>query len=120
MRVKINSDKRRGAVIELVLFIMTVIFLMSALLTSMSVIAHNHKVRAMKTLTQQMEYDAAMESCLAYLSQGGNVSEWKEEKSSYKAEMSETTVTLIKDGKVVLTVELRLVGNTYTIISWEY
>ena len=119
MRVKINSDKRRGAVIELVLFIMTVIFLMSALLTSMSVIAHNHKVRAMKTLTQQMEYDAAMESCLAYLSQGGNVSEWKEE-SSYKAEMSETTVTLTKDGKVVLTVELRWTDNTYTIISWEY
>ena len=51
------ANKKRGAVIELVLFVMTVIFLLSALLVSMSVIAFKHKERTLETLTERAFID---------------------------------------------------------------
>ena len=108
------ANKKRGAVIELVLFVMTVIFLLSALLVSRSVIAFKHKERTLETLTERVEIDEVAEDYLA----DGTLSVGNTEKG-YQVEESldKKTVTVKRDGKIVLTVVLDDNGE---ITSWDY
>ncbi len=109
-----NNNLKRGATIEIVVFVMMVIFLLSALLVSMSAIASKHKSMILNTLTERVEIDEVAEDYLAdgTLSVGNTEKGYKVEESADKK-----TVTVKRDGKTVLTVVLDGDGK---IESWEY
>lgn len=106
------ANKKRGAVIELVLFVMTVIFLLSALLVSMSVIAFKHKERTLETLTERAFIDQLAESYIA----DNTVTVDTLDGTEYTVGTENGQIVVKRGEKVVLTVTL----DGGKITSWDY
>ncbi len=129
-----KRNLKRGAVLELVIFLMVVIVFLSSLLISNSVILTKYKQNAFSSLTEKVRIDEATESVIRAYLQDKSLNDWKQENlefSDFLFGLSEnddgTKVTLTvsaveaESGDHLITaILLKNVDGSLTVLSWDY
>lgn len=106
---------RRGIAIELALSMMVIVFSLCAMMTTVVTVSRKQSNTATSRFVQAAEVDALGEAFAK------NPSGFSYSGTDYVCDTSiENKLTVSKNGKVLLIVELEQNGETYSVKSWQH
>ena len=111
---KMLSD-RKGVAIELAILMTVVCFAVATIVLSAALLQYENKVQAQQRMEENIIFEQIVEK-FTTLTHKSDIKDWVEENyAQYTAAFVDEVLTVQKDGKTVLTIEIS--GNTIT--KWK-